>query len=137
LDDALRGGEAARGSHILNQRFDVGTEELERSMAALADQVKVTRLAVRMLEPEATFAEVDFPCNAGVHHPLQGSVDGGAANPLIFATDQINQVVGAEMSLLAQEDIDNLFSLAGPFAPGGLEACEILKGGHSQVQTQK
>ena len=81
-------------------------------MAGLADQVKVTRLTIRMLEPEATFAEVDLACNAGVHHPLQGSVDGGAADPLIFATDQIDQVVSAEMPLLTQEDIDNLFSFA-------------------------
>jgi hypothetical protein len=41
------------------------------------------------------------------------------------------------MAFLAQEDIDNLFSLAGPFAPGGFETLEILKGGHSQVQTQE
>jgi hypothetical protein len=99
--------------------------------------VKVTRLAVRMLEPEATFAEIDLAGDAGVHHPLQGSVDGGAADPLIFATDQIDQVVSAEMPFLTQEDIDNLFSFAGPFAPCGFEACEILKGGHSQRSSSK
>ena len=54
-------------------------------MAGLADQVEVARLAVRVLEPEAALAEIDLAGDAGVHHPLQRAVDGGAADPVIFA----------------------------------------------------
>src|SRR3954463_12015547 len=49
LDHALRRGEAARGSDLLDQRLDIGTEELERLVAGLADQMEVTRLPVSLL----------------------------------------------------------------------------------------
>ena len=49
-------------------------------MAGLADQVEVARVAVRGLEAEAAFAEVDLAGDAGVDHPLQRAIDGGAAD---------------------------------------------------------
>ena len=87
----------ARRRDFFDQRLDVGAEELERPVAGLADQVEVPRLAVGVLEPEAAFAEVDLAGDAGVHHPLQRAVDGGAADALIFLADQIDEIVGAEV----------------------------------------
>src|SRR3954470_7124999 len=80
LDHALRRGEAARGSDLLDQRFDIGTEELEGFVAGLADQVEVTRLPVTLLEAEPAFPEIDLPGDAGFHHPLKGAVNGGATD---------------------------------------------------------
>ena len=123
LHDALRRGEAAGGRHFFDQRLDVRAEELERTMAGLADQVEVPRLPVRVLEAEAAFAEIDLARNAGVDHPLQRAVDGRAADPLVFAADEIDEIVGAEMSFLAEEDVDDLFALAGALAAGRLQPC--------------
>ena len=89
----------------------------------------MARLAIGMLEPEAALAEVDLAGDAGVHHPLQRAVDGGAADALIFAADEIDEVVGAEMPFLTQEHIDDLFPLAGPLPARRLEPGEVLEGG--------
>ena len=128
LHDALRRTEAARRRHFLDQRLDVRAEELERSAAGLADQMEMPRLPVGMLEAESPFAEVDLAGDAGIHHPLQGAVDGGAADALIFAANQVNEIVGAEVAFLAQEHIDNLFPLAGTLAAGGLQPADVRKG---------
>ena len=98
-------------------------------MAGLADQVEVARLPVGMLEAETAFAEVDLAGDAGVHHPLQRAVDGGAADALIFAPDEVDEVVGAEVPFLAQEHVDDLFPLAGALAARRLEPGEVLEGG--------
>ena len=68
--------------------------------------MKVARVAVRMLEAEPAFAEVDFARDARIHHPLQRAVDGGAADarPCRIAprrradstqSGQIEEIVGA------------------------------------------
>ena len=80
LHDALRRAEAARAGDFFDEALDVGAEELERASAALADEMKVARLPVGMLEAEAAFAEIDFAGDARVDHPLQRAVDGGAAD---------------------------------------------------------
>ena len=92
-------------------------------MAGLADQVEVARLPVRVLEAEASFAEVDLARDARVHHPLQRAVDGGAADAVVFLANEIDEVVGAEVPFLAQEDVDDLFALAGTLAARRASAC--------------
>ena len=87
------------------------------------------RLAVGMLEAEPAFPEVDLAGNAGVHHPLQRAVDGGAADALVLMPDEIDEVVGAEVPLLTQEHVDDLFPLAGPFPARRLQPGEVLEGG--------
>ena len=128
LDDALARGEAARRRHFLDQRLDVGAEELVRAVAGLADQVKVARMAVGVLEAEPAFAEIDLAGDARLHHPLQRAVDRGAADPLIFALDQVDQIVGAEVSLLAEEHVDDQIALAGALGAGRPEPIEIGNG---------
>jgi hypothetical protein len=40
---------------------------------------------------------------------------------MVVAANQIDQIVGAEVSFLTQEDIDNLLPLAGALATGRFE----------------
>ena len=108
-------------------------------MTGLADEVEVTRLPVRVLEAEATLAEIDLARNASVHHPLQRAVDGGTTDPLILAAYQVDKIVGAEMPFLPQEDVDNLFPLTGPLPARWFKPGQVLKGGRhvrSRVRRQ-
>src|SRR5262245_23036784 len=96
-------------------------------MTGLADQVEVARLAVRMLETESTLAEIHLARDPGVNHPLQRAVHRGATDSVVFASDEIDEIVGAEVPLLAQEDVDDLFALARAFAAVWLQPAEIRK----------
>ena len=125
LHDALPRRKAARRRDFLDQRLDVRAEELVRAVAGLADQMKVPRMTVGVLEAEAAFAEIDLARDAGVDHPLQRAVDGGAADAVIFALDQIDEIVGAEVSLLAEEHVDDQIALARPLGAGRAEPIEI------------
>ena len=78
--------------------------------------MEVTRLSVRMLEAEPSLAEIDLAGDAGIDHPLQRAIDGRTADAMIVVSDQINQIVGAEMSFLTEEDVDDLLPLAGALA---------------------
>src|SRR5687767_258018 len=97
-------------------------------MTGLADQMKVSRLEVRLFETEAAFTEVHFPRDAGIDHPLQRAIDGRSADPLIFATDDVDEIVGAEVSFLAEKDVDDLLAFAGALAAFRLQPGEIGKG---------
>ena len=125
LHDALPRREAARRRHFLDQRLDVRGQELVRAVAGLADQVKVPGMAVRVLEAEAAFAEIDLARDARFDHPLQRAVDGGPADAMIFALDQIDEIVGAQVSLLAEEDVDDQIALARPLRAGRAEPIEV------------
>ena len=59
LEDGLGRGEVACRGDILDERFDVGAQELRRSVADVADEMKVPGMAVRGLEPGAAFAKVE------------------------------------------------------------------------------
>ena len=67
----------------------------------------MTRMPVRVLESVLPIAEVHPPRDARIDHPLQRAVDCRAADPRVFAANQRDQFVGAEMSALAQEDVDD------------------------------
>ena len=125
LQDALARGEIARRRDLFEQRLDVGAEELERPVAGLADEMKVARMAVRVLEAEAAFAEIDLPRDPRFLHPLERAVDRGPADLLIFSADQIVQVVRREVAFLAKEDIDDEVALAGTLAAGRPQAIEV------------
>src|SRR5262245_38508663 len=58
LHHLLRRREVARAGDFFHQRFDVGAQELRRTVAGRTDQVIVARVAVRRLEARAPFAEV-------------------------------------------------------------------------------
>ena len=128
LHHALARGERARRRDFLDERLDVGAEELVRAVAGLADQVKVARMAIGMLEAEPAFAEIHLAGDARFLHPLQRAVDGGAADAVIFALDQRDQIVGAEVSLLLEERVDDQVALAGPLGAGRAKTIEIGNG---------
>ena len=94
-------------------------------MAGLADQMEMARLTVRVLEPESPLAEVDLAGNARINHLLQRAIHGCTADAVILTSNEIDQIVGAEMSFLTQEDVDNLLSLTGALAAGWLQPTEI------------
>ncbi len=124
LQDALPWSEVTGGGDLFEERLDVGTEKLEGSIAGLADQVKVTRMTVRVLETEPPLAEVDFPRDARFLHPLEGAVHGRTTDLLILFPDEIVEVVRREVPLLAEKYVDDEIALAGALAPGGPQAVE-------------
>ncbi len=125
----------ACGNDFLDERLDVGAEELGGLVAGLADQVEVPRVPVRMLEAEAALAEIHFARDARVHHPLQGAVDGGAADAMIFLANQFDQIVGAQVAFLAQEHVDDEIAFARALAARGTQPIEI-EGGGSHVGSE-
>ena len=82
-------------------------------------------MPVRVLEAEAAFAEIDLAGDSRIHHPLQRAVDRGAADAAIFLADEIDEIVGAEMSFLPEERIDDEIAFAGAFAAGGAHAFDV------------
>ena len=125
LQHALPRGEVARRGDLLEQRLDVRAQKLGRSVAGLADEMKVPWMPVRMLEAESALAEIDLAGDPGVHHPLQRAVDGGAADLVVLAPDQIEEIVGAEMAFLAEKDVDDEVALARALATRRTNAVEI------------
>ena len=137
LQDALPRREVARRRHFLEQGFDVRAQELERPVAGLADEMKVPRMAIGMLEAEAAFAKIHLARDARLLHPLERAVDGGAADFLVFAPDEIVEIVGGEVPLLAEEHVDDEIALSGSFAAGGPEAVEVRRRRfHGQLSTE-
>ena len=86
-------------------------------------------MAVGVLEAEPAVAEVDAPRDAGVDHPLQRAIDRGAADPRVLAADQIDEIVGAEVPLLPEEDVDDEVALAGAAPAGRPVRLDELGGG--------
>src|SRR5262249_50827636 len=86
---------------------------------------KVARMPVRRLEPRSAFAEVDLARDAGVDHPLQRPVDGGAADAAILAPHAIEEVVRAEMAFLPQEHAENAIALGRALAAGPPQGGEV------------
>ena len=88
-------------------------------------------MTIGMLEAKATFAEIDLARDARVDHPLQRAVDGRAADAVIFAFDEIDEIVSAEVSLLAEEHGHDVVPLARPLGAGRPQAIEVRqRSGH-------
>lgn len=63
-------------------------------------------MPVGMFEAEAPFAEVDaLRAMPAVTIHCRGAVDGGAADALVFALDDVDEVVGTEVPFLPQEHV--------------------------------
>jgi len=87
--------------------------------------MEMAGLTVSLFEAEPPFTEVDLAGNAGLDHPLQSAVDGGAADAAVFLPHQVHEVIGAEVPLLTKEDGDDLLALAGALAARRLQLAEI------------
>ena len=88
-------------------------------------------MPIRMLEAKTTLAEIDLAGDARVDHPLQRAVDSRAADPLVLAPDQIDEIVGGEVPLLAEEHIDDEIAFARALAAGRAKALE--EGGGQRI----
>src|SRR2546425_1520092 len=136
LHHALRRREVTRRSHFFDECLDVGAEEFRRAITGLADQVIVTGMTVGMLDPETPFAEIALPGDPRVHHPLQRPVDGGAADPLVLPPNQIDEIVRAQVPLLAQKDVEDLLPLAGPVTTNRFETLDVRERGTQRSKGQ-
>ena len=83
------------------------------------------RVAVAVLEAEPALAEVHLAGDARRFHPGQRAIHRGPADPLVLLADQVDEVVGGEMALLAQEDVDDAVALARPLAAGRPQAVDV------------
>ena len=81
--------------------------------------MKVARVSERPLEARPPVAEVDLAGDAGADHPLKSAIDRGAADPGRLAVHVFEEIVGAEMALLAEEDVQDAIALRGAFAASG------------------
>ena len=78
-----------------------------------------------MLEPESSFAEIDFPGDSRIHHPLEGAVHCRPADTAIFPTDEIDKIVGAKVTFLTEEGVDDEVAFAGALASSRAHALDI------------
>ena len=84
-------------------------------------------MPIGVFEAELAFAEIDLTGDAGVHHPLEGAVDGGPADPLILTPDQIDQIFGGEVTLLTKKDVDDPKSRLSTACCHAWQAIEIRR----------
>src|SRR5579871_812838 len=113
LHHRLRRREAMRGGDFFDERLDVRAEELGRPVAPRADQVEVPRMPFRGLEARAAFAEVDLARETRCDHPLQRAVHGRAADAGRLAPHDRDEILGAGVSLLTKERVDDAIALGG------------------------
>ena len=74
--------------------------------------MEMSGLTIGVLEPESPLAEIDLAGDARINHPLQRAIHRCTADAVIVTSNEIDQIVGAEMTFLSQEDVDNLLALA-------------------------
>ena len=97
--------------------------------------MEVPRVTIRRLETRAAVAEVDLARDAGVDHPLQRAVHGGAADARVLAADEIAQVVRAQMAFLAEEDTQDAIALGGALAARRAAGSRCREGGGPSLET--
>ena len=125
LNDGLRRLEIAGGGNLLDERLDIRAQKFGRTVAHVADEMKMSGMPVGRLESRTSLAEIDLAGDAGVHHPLQRAVDGGATDPRVFLANKIAEIVRAQMALLTQKHIEDAVAFAGTLAAGRAQAGEI------------
>ena len=82
-------------------------------------------MPVRRFESRTTFAKIDLAGDSSVDHPLERSVHRGATDPRVFLVDEVAQIICAQMTLLAQKEIQDAVAFAGTLAAGRAEAGKI------------
>src|SRR5262249_18436400 len=111
-----RAFEVPREGNFFQDGFDVRAEKLGRAMAHVADEVEMTGMSVRRFESRPSLAKIDFTGDSGADHPLQRAVNRRTADPGIFFVDEIAQVIGAQMTFLAQKEVQDAVAFARPLA---------------------
>lgn len=114
LHHALARREPADCGHLFNEGFDIRAQKLKRLVARLANQVEMTWMSVRMLETELAIPEIHSSGDACLHHPQKRAINGGPADLSVFAPNQIDKLIGAEVPGLPQKHPHNAVPLVGP-----------------------
>ena len=83
-------------------------------------------MTIRMLETKPPFAEIDLARDSGFYHPLKRPIDGRATDLVVLSPDQTDQIIGAQVSLLAKEHVDDKLALGGPPATGRSETLNVV-----------
>ena len=94
-------------------------------MTVVANQVEVPGMSVRRLVARAAFAEIDLAGDPRFDHPLQRAIDGRPADSRRLTTHEIEQIVGAQVTFLLEENPEDLVALAGMLAARGAEPGQI------------
>ena len=84
-------------------------------MTTVADEMEVPGMAVRRFESRSPFAEIDLPGDAAIDHPLERSIDRGAANARMLTANEIEEVVRTQVTFLFQEGPQDLFAFGRAF----------------------
>ena len=80
-----------------------------------------------MFEPESPLPEIDLSGDTSINHPLECPVDRGTTDLVILGADQFDQVIGAEVPLLAKEDVDDKLTFRRAPAPGQSETFKVIR----------
>ena len=112
LDDRLGGRELAGGRDFFDQRLDVRAQKLGRAMTVVANEMEVPWMSERRLVPGTAFTEIHLAGDAGFDHPLQRAVDRRAPDAGRLTTYEIEQIVGAQVAFLLEENPEDLIALA-------------------------
>ena len=102
------------------------------NLAALADEMEMTRVTIGVFEAESALAKVDFPRDARVDHPVQGAVNGRAADPAVLRANEIDELVGSEVSFLTKEHVHDEIAFARAAAAGGPALFDELARGRNR-----
>ena len=91
--------------------------------------MEVPRVPVGRLEPRTSFSEIHLAGDPRVHHPLERAIRRRAADPRVLAADQRNEIFGAEVPLLLEEDPHDEVALAGAAPSDWPPGFNELRGG--------
>src|SRR5262249_22457295 len=97
-----------------------------RTVADVTDEMKMTRPPVGGLVPRSAFTEIDLAGEPLVHHPLERAVDGGAADSAVLPANEIEELICAQMSLLAEEELSDAVALGRALTNHKLVVAERL-----------
>src|SRR5712671_3013953 len=102
-------------------------------MALGANEMKMPGMAVRGFVARSALSEVDLARDVRVDHPLERSIDRGATDTRFIATDDVEQIVGAEVAVLTQKNAEDTVALAGALAASRTKTGIIGEGTVHQV----
>src|SRR5262249_53335021 len=104
--------EGAFLADLANDRLQRRVLELDHLVALGAVEMLVLRVAVVMLEVSLG-PELDTAKQAGVHQLAQRAIDGGPADVQLLALQLVDELIGVEMTVPAEDVTDHVALLTG------------------------
>ena len=94
-------------------------------MTHVADEMKVAWVPVGRFKARSAFAEIHLAGDSGVDHPLERAIHRGAPDPGVLAAYEVAEIVGAQVALLARENIEDAVAFRRTLAAGRAQAGEV------------